>query len=410
MPYSFHLLPSGARKKYTAKYTAAFIIDWISSGVPTLIGLFTALIILLILLKTCLACLKSSSDQNNKSSSGSGLTRKLLRSKSIRRFLVIDCNCPWYRTRPRLRFQIRFLLLIIFFILRITAIGLYATAPSGDNDGGSLAVVCAFSLIFIFNTLCLDFYRYWVWWHYTPQRDTRCHLKPNKHERFIPYHMMGFFHNSETMGNRPCTDTLCRKKTLDHIAVFHSTDYQPQPRWRDIPKPPLAGPPKSKIPCIKSKEIDNQPHYIGFHTTDPDAAVSIAHSDFRTGTCGWIGAGAYFARSVSATWGKAKSDGGAHIIAEIRMGKVYEVERNVITKGHPRFDKDIYDYAHHSKWHADYDTCYMIQNEEMKDEFAIKDPESQIVKWVIVIEPGFDSKVEKYGLLTEFEQTRCRCI
>ncbi|CAF0947543.1 unnamed protein product, partial [Adineta ricciae] len=260
---------SNPRKQYTAKYNAAFIVDWISSIVPTLVGLFTALIILLILLKLLAACCRAASDSNSGSSS-KGLVRKLLQSKSIRRFLVMDCNCPWYKSRPRRRFQIRFLLLFIFFILRITAIGLYATAPSTD-DGAVLAVVCAFSLIFIFNTLCLDFYRYWVWWHYTPQRDTRCHLKSSKHERFIPYHMMGFYRDAHTFGDRPCTSTPCHKRTLDHIAVFHSLDFEPLPRWRDIEKPPLDGPPQSKIPCIKSKELDNQPHYIGFHTTDPDA-------------------------------------------------------------------------------------------------------------------------------------------
>ncbi len=43
-------------KQYSGKYVAAFIIDWISSIVPTLVGLFTVLIILIILFKLC-ACL-----------------------------------------------------------------------------------------------------------------------------------------------------------------------------------------------------------------------------------------------------------------------------------------------------------------------------------------------------------------
>jgi hypothetical protein len=86
--------------------------------------------------------------------------------------------------------------------------------------------------------------------------------------------------------------------------------------------------------CIQSKEIDNQPNYIWFHTTDRDTALSIADSDFRTGT-----------------WEEAKSGGDAHIIAEIRMGKVCEFELEVIIKSHLRFNPEIYDYS----------TLYMLQ-------------------------------------------------
>ena len=222
--------------------------------------------------------------------------------------------------------------------------------------------------------------------------------------------MIGDFRDSRTLGDRPCTDIPCHKRTLDHIAVFHSNDYKPQDRWRDISKPELGPPLKNKISCFKSEELDNQPHYIGFHSTTAEAAISIAHTEFRSGSCGWIGAGVYFARSIADIKGKSKSDRGAHIIAEIRMGQVYEVEREVIDKNHPRFDPDKYDYAHHSKWKTDYDTCYMLQNPESRDEFAIKDPVKQIVKWVIVIEQEFDPKVEKYGLLTEFDTTKCGCI
>jgi hypothetical protein len=290
------------------------------------------------------------------------------------------------------------------------AIGFYAASSSGDNNGGALAIVCALSIIFISNTLCLDFYRYYVWWHYTPQGDTRCHLRSKKHKRYLPYHMVGNFRDSRTLGDRPCTDQPCHKRTLDHIAVFHSNDYQSQDRWRDIPKPPLGPPPKSSMPCFKSEEIDNQPHYIGFHTTDPQSAISIAHSEFQAGSCGWLGAGVYFARSTVGTIGKAKGEGGAHIIVEIRMGKVYEVERESIDRNHPNFDPEKYDFVHHSKWKDEYDTCYMIHEHDNRDEFAIKDAASQIVKWVIVIEKDFDPKVENYGLLTEFDSTVCGCI
>lgn len=405
----------GTLKRYSGRYVAAFIIDWISSIVPTLIGLFTILVILVILFKLCACCCSAYSHREGGSGTDintSGMLRKIIRQKALRRFLIIDCNCPCYKARPRLRFQVRFGILCAFFILRIVSISLYAASMADDNDGGTLAIVCAISLIFLFNTLCLDLYRYCVWWHYTPQDDTRCHLRSKKHERYIPYHMIGANRDARTLGDQPCTETPCHERTLDHIAVFHGYGYQPQDRWRDIPKPPPLDPEakKSKIPCLKPKDGDNQPHYIGFHTTDPGSAISIAHSEFRPGKNGWIGAGVYFARSVAATEFKAKSQGGARIITEIRMGKVYEVEREVITRGHSRFNAEIFNYAHYGHWRDEYDTCYMIQSDDCMDEFAIKDPVTQIIKWAIVIEEGFDPKVERYELSTEFDSTKCGCI
>jgi hypothetical protein len=93
--------------------------------------------------------------------------------------------------------------------------------------------------------------------------------------------MVGAHRDPRTLGDQPCTDQPCHKRKLDHIVVFHSNDYQPQDRWRDIPKPPPNAEVKdSKLACFKCKEKDNQPHYIGFHKTDPQSAVSIAHSEF----------------------------------------------------------------------------------------------------------------------------------
>ncbi|CAF1668465.1 unnamed protein product, partial [Didymodactylos carnosus] len=57
----------------------------------------------------------------------------------------------------------------------------------------------------------------------------------------------------------------------------------------------------------------------------------------------------------------------------------------------------------------EYDTVYLNHDEEEKDEFCIKDP-SQILRWVIVIERDEDSKVEEYGMDTEFVNTQCGCI
>jgi hypothetical protein len=403
-------------KTYNQSYVAAFVIDWISSMTATLIGLFTILLIFVVLFKCCACCLRGCNRVTSSSSTDvntTGLMRGLLNNKAIRRFLIIDCNCPCYKARPKQRFIVRFVLLFLFFVLRLVAIGLYARAPSGDNDGGLLAGLCALSLLFLFLTFGLDFYRYCVWWHYTPAGDERCCGRSRKHERYLPYHMVGKERDHRTLGDRPCTDQPCHERRLDHIAVFHGNDYQPQQRWTDMTKPHYIAQedmPKERFSCSKSAEIDNQPHYIGFHTTTTEAAIGIASSEFRPGKNGWLGPGVYFARSIAGTIGKAKSVAGAHLIVEIRMGKVYVVDQKAITKRHPKFNQKIFDLVHHGAWQKDYHTCYMIHEDDERDEFAIRDAPSQIVKWVIVVNEEFDPKVEKYELPTEFDSTRCLCI
>jgi hypothetical protein len=132
--------------------------------------------------------------------------------------------------------------------------------------------------------------------------------------------MMGANRDPRIRGDQPCQDKPCQKRTLDHITVFHSNDYEPQERWRDIAK--ASETKNNRFSCLKSKQSRHQPHYIGFHTTTTEAAVSIAHSDFQPSKTGWLGAGAYFARSVNGTINKARGGKGVWFIAEIRMGKV----------------------------------------------------------------------------------------
>ena len=403
---------NSGQKQYVGRYAAALIVDWLSCIIPTLLGIFTIIIIFVILYKILAFCLNTwNRDKNREQIDTGGILRKLLRDKALRRLFIVDCNCPFYRARPKLRFQMRFGLIFAFFILRIVAISLYATAETSGGHGSLLASLCAISLIFIFATLTLDLYRYRVWWYYIPEGDKSLCGRSSKHERYLPYHMIGAKRDPRTLGDRPCTRNPCHERKLDHIVVFHGNDYQPQDRWRDIPKPPLIIYNKDNRPfCMDSREPSNQPHYIGFHTTEPSAAISIVKSEFRPGKNGWLGPGVYFARSVGGTIGKAKSEGGATIVAEMRMGKVYEVEREKIDTGNPRFDKSVYDYVHKGHWQKDYDTCYMIHPDAFRDEFAIKDAASQIVKWVVVIDEKFDTKVEAYGLDKEFETTRCGCI
>ncbi|CAF3358271.1 unnamed protein product [Rotaria sp. Silwood2] len=97
--------------------------------------------------------------------------------------------------------------------------------------------------------------------------------------------MVGDNRNPRSLGDRPCREQPCHKRKLDHITVFHSTDYQPQDYWRDIPKPPFEWHTTTKrIFCLNFQNKDHQPHYISFHTTTPEPAVSIAHSKFQPST------------------------------------------------------------------------------------------------------------------------------
>jgi Ni,Fe-hydrogenase I cytochrome b subunit len=125
-------------QKYTGQFVAAFVLDWISCIAATLVGLFTISVIVIILCKVFILCCCSKS-KSEEPSSRSGSLRKLLRNKALRRFLIIDCNCPCYKARPKLRFQTRFIILLVFFLLRIVSIALYASASTPDNSGQSLA-------------------------------------------------------------------------------------------------------------------------------------------------------------------------------------------------------------------------------------------------------------------------------
>ncbi|CAF4006132.1 unnamed protein product [Rotaria magnacalcarata] len=116
------------------------------------IGLFTAFIILVVLWKLLAFCINACNKKKGQTRdeiNTKGTLRKLFKNKALRRFLIADCNCHCYKARSRFRFQVHFALLFIFFTLHIVVIELYASAPSGDNDDGTLAGTCAFSLIII---------------------------------------------------------------------------------------------------------------------------------------------------------------------------------------------------------------------------------------------------------------------
>lgn len=388
-----------ATQNYTSNYVAAFVLDCISSIVPTLTGLFITFLFFIVLCKLIIFCIKSYRKTRVSPSSNelntTGWLRKFWDNKALRRVIALDCNCPCYRARPRLRFQVRLLFFSVIFIFRIIAIALYASSSNQGNYGSTLAIVAAVSLTFLFLTVSLDLYHYCVWWHYTPYSDTTwCCFRAWRHKRYLPYILIGGYRNEHIWGDESCPRNPCPDRGLEHIATFHSSTYQPQARWSALWK--------DKLPTDPKEKPKRQPTYIGFHTTKPDAAIKIAQGGFLPSKKGMIGPGVYFARSLEATIGKVGAAGGfgAWIIAEVHMGKVLEVRRHSSEQTK----------ASEGKWHDQYDTCYCTHSDNNLDEFCIKNPETQIIRWITVIEKEHDPKVEKLGLDNEFESTAYGCF
>lgn len=151
---------------YDSKYMTAFALDWLSSIVATLMGLFIALLIILVILKILIHCYQNRSDKKSHSSvddiNTEGWLRTTWRHKALRRIIALDCNCPCYRPRPKLRFFVRFGFLCVILILKLAAIGMYASNASSNNRAGDLAGVCAITIACLFCTFLIDLYHYCV--------------------------------------------------------------------------------------------------------------------------------------------------------------------------------------------------------------------------------------------------------
>ena len=311
----------------------------------------------------------------------------------------MNCNCPCYIPRPKLRFTIRIAFHLFFILLRIAALIIYgvgwsAEAPGTDRDTWRLLmIITGASLLFPFLSVLLDIYHYRVWWAYEPEIDVAVDIlkKPlsPKHKRFIPYVLLERFRTAR-LGNRKCKNgRSCVSEELDHVVIFHSTDHQPQPRWSSSCK-----------------------NYIGFHRTTPQAAVSIARSEFSPSKSGMLGPGAYFARSTDATTGKiGKSDQtGAWFVAEISMGRVFQVDVGLIRDHRsPHFKPELRKFVEQGRWHEEYDTCYFNHAKDSLDEFCVKDTSKRILRWVVVIEPPHDKKLSAYGLDNELNSDFLGC-
>jgi hypothetical protein len=358
------------------KVIIAYSISLAGSIIPVFTG-----IILFFSIFTCCVCL-----------------RKKECRRPFLRFVSLNCNCPCYIPRPKLRFAIRIGFHLFCIALRVVGIIMYRIlsdeAPEGRNILQILLLVTAVCLIFPLLTILLDVYHYRVWWAYEPIIDIPPDIArkafSKKHKRFIPYVLTERF-RTDAIGNRKCKyEDACERRQLDHVVIFHSSKHQPQPRWSE-----------------------EYPIYIGFHRTKPEAAYSIAKSEFAPSSKGMLGPGAYFARSTDATLSKiGKSDQtGAWFVAEISMGKVFMVNEHSIRKypNNKRFDANLERFVRNGDWSTEYDTCYFKHHTESKDEFCIKDPANQILRWVVVIEEPYDKKLDLYGLANELDRGSFSC-
>ncbi|CAF1570640.1 unnamed protein product [Rotaria magnacalcarata] len=360
---------------------AAFTMDWITSIIPTLLFCY---ITILFLLATCfwfIGCIKMMRRLGT-------ITRDChciwsFTAANIR-FMTLTCNCPCYKSRPQLRFQVRLGVMCIFITLRILAVILYASDTKLDGTGVVMAALSAISVVFILLTIAVDYYQYRMWWYYRPDQAyqiCRCWCCRQAfhpcHERFLPEPLLGRNRNPNELGNKLCLfdgGGNCPKLSLDHIVIFHAFDSMPQSRY----------------------QRDNHRTYFGFHRTSPESAVGIAQQGFRISATPpqLLGFGVYFARSFKGTERKARHEG-ALICAEVDMRNVIIVTRD-----------ELHNVSNSNRWHHSFDTVYYYHPEEDRDEFCVKDP-AQILRWIIIMN---DDRLRRYGLDRAFENTRCGCI
>ncbi|CAF3948899.1 unnamed protein product [Rotaria sp. Silwood1] len=306
--------------------------------------------------------------------------------RSFLRCVSLNCNCPCYIPRPRLRFIVRIVFRSIFIILRLVGTIIYVVAfvELSERTAQTLEIILvgilAVTLICSLLAIILDIYYYRVWWAYEPIVDANPSfseppLSP-KHKRFVPYVLIEKFRTA-AIGNQKCKNgNGCKERELEHIVIFHSADFRPQPRWSP-----------------------DYPIYIGFHRTRADFAISIAHSDMNISQTPpqMLGFGIYFARSITNTEGKAR-EAGAYICAEVRMGKVLMLTRS-----------ELHIVSNKNSWWLEYDTVYLKHEQEERDEFCVKSS-NQVLKWIIYIEAEKDKKLALYGMDVEFNDTQCYCV
>ena len=81
-------------QEYTSKYVAAFAIDWIRSIAPTLMNLFVALLIIVLIFKTLIFCAQIHPHTDNVDTTE--WFSKTGKNKALPRLVALDWNCPCF--------------------------------------------------------------------------------------------------------------------------------------------------------------------------------------------------------------------------------------------------------------------------------------------------------------------------
>ena len=261
-------------------------------------------------------------------------------------------RCKCYSEHPQLVLITRFIVLILFEIMRFVAFILACVCANRYSPTGlGYAILGGFSLVPAIFLLVIEYlHHHRLWFNYHPDISDAAEKPPydDGHQRYLPTSLTHDEQTSHWQNSRCDKGTLCSSRNLYHAIMYHSgnTRYSPD------------------------QTTDNQ-IVIGFHQTSHNAAYSIAKTGIRPSADGWIGPGTYFATSLNHTEFKANQFG-AYVCALVDLGKTKRIKE---TKAWSTGDT--------------YDTVY-YEHPRGCDEFCVHNPK-QIRSWIIVVEQDPDA-------------------
>ena len=270
---------------------------------------------------------------------------------SLGTLTCIRCKC--HRENPILVLLTRFLIFLLFEIMRFVAFILACTCANRYGPIGlGYAILAAFTFIpgiWLLVVEYLHFYR--LWFHYRP--DVGSNTKPKYYKSDHPFIPLSITNDQQTNRWRTtrCKDKdMCLSKNPLHAVMFHSGHEKYAP-----------------------DQTQDRQIVIGFHQTSHAAAYSIAKTNFELSKDGWIGPGVYFATSLDHTEFKANQFG-AYICATVDLGCTKRI-------------KDPKEWKEGEKL----DTVY-YEHPKGADEFCVHNTK-QILSWVIVVDQDPNNKL-----------------
>ncbi|CAF0938022.1 unnamed protein product [Rotaria sordida] len=255
-------------------------------------------------------------------------------------------RCECYREHPQLVLVTRLSILILFEAMRFIAFILACVCANRYGPIGlGYSILAAFSFVPAVILLVVEYlHHHRLWFHYRP--DTSSEEKPqyiNEHKRFLPIAMTNDQQTSHWQNSRCDKGKDCLSRNLYHVIIYHSGN--------------------TRYPPEQTK--DNQ-IVVGFHQTSHAAACSIAKTQLKPSSNGWIGPGIYFATSLNHTEFKANQFG-AYICAKVDLGKTKRITHPKDWSSGDQCDTVYYEHPHGA------------------DEFCVQN-EQQIRSWIIVID------------------------